>query len=165
MRYILLVIGSVLAVLFILQLKKGKDFESLVENLDDNAYPLHELYSVGFAWSHSTKLLEMKGKIASNLRTHATLLYEPQYAEYYANVAWAQAITLIHLFLTMTFLIAGVLYDMAGLMLIAGVFLTIVIAVYSLENMKNTISARTEECEAELPEVVSTIAILVNSGI
>lgn len=163
MRYIFLGIGSILAILFMVQIKKGKRFASIVEGLDSSTFPLNQLYVVGFAWS-STKLFKLRSKRAADLRAQATLLYDSQYAEYYANVAWAQTITLVHLFLTMSFLMAGILYDLAFLMLVGGIFLSIVVAAYCLENMKNTLTKRTEECEAQLPEVVSTMAILVNSG-
>lgn len=163
MRYIFLGIGSILAILFMVQIKKGKRFASIVEGLDSSTFPLNQLYVVGFAWS-STKLFKLRSKRAADLRAQATLLYDSQYAEYYANVAWAQTITLVHLFLTMSFLMAGIMYDLAFLMLVGGIFLSIVVAAYCLENMKNTLTKRTEECEAQLPEVVSTMAILVNSG-
>ena len=147
MRYIFLGIGSLLAFFFIIQLSKGKKYESIVENLDGNAFPLNQLYSVGFAWS-STKLFSLKGKIAADLRSNASLLYEPQYADYYANVVWAQTITLVHLFLAVTFLMAGMIYDSAALILIAGIFMSVVAAAYCLENMKNMLAKRTEECES-----------------
>lgn len=163
MRYIFLGIGSIFAILFIVQLMSGKKYEKLVENLDSNAFPLCELYGVGFVWS-STKLFRLKGKLFLELKTQASLLYEPQYAEYYANIIWAQTITLIHLFLTFTFLLAGIMYDLAILMLPTGGFMSLVLGTYCLENMKNSLVKRTEECEFQLPEVVSTMAVLVNSG-
>lgn len=163
MRFVLLLIGSVLAVLFILQMMRGKQYLSWVETLDGNEFPLCELYTVGFAWA-ATPLFAFKGKRAVELKTQAGMLYEPVYADYYAMVAWAQTLTLGHLFLAATFLLAGVMYQMVALILLAGCFMSVIIVVYSLENMKNKLSARTEECEAQLPEVVSTMAILVNSG-
>lgn len=163
MRYIFLGIGSILAVLFIIQLIRGKRYIAIVENLDSSVFPLNELYVAGFAWS-SMKLLKLRGKMESNLKQHASLLYEPQFAEYYANVAWAQAITFINLFLAVTFLMTGIMYDSAALMLVAGIFMSVLMGAYCLENMKNTLASRTQECESQLPEVVSTMAILVNSG-
>lgn len=163
MRYIFLGIGSILAGLFILQLIRGKKYEAIVENLDGNMFPLNGLYSSGFAWS-SGKIFKLKGKRAVELQMQASLLYEPQYAEYYANVSWAQTITLVHLFLAITFLMAGIMYDSAALMLVVGNFMSILIATYCLQDMKNALSKRTEECESQLPQVVSTIAVLVNSG-
>lgn len=163
MRYLLLGIGSVLGILFIIQLLRGKKYDPIVANLDGDVFPLNELYVVGFAWS-SLKPFHLKGKLSTELKHHASLLYEHQYAEYYANVAWAQAITLAHLFLSATFLMAVVMYDAAALMLTAGLFMSILVFTYCLENMKNTLSDRTLECESQLPEVVTTMAILVNSG-
>lgn len=163
MQYIFIGFGTVLAILFMVQLSKGKKFDSAVENLDSNIFPLNALYGVGFVWS-STKIFQLKGKLAANLRAQSSLLYEPQFADYYSNVVWAQTITLVHLFLTVTSLVAGIMIDMASFMLIVGIFMCILLATYCLENMKNTLSKRTEECELQLPEVVSTMAILVNSG-
>lgn len=163
MQFIFIGLGSVLAILFMIQMKKGEKFESIVENLDSNVYPLNSLYSVGFVWS-STKLFRLKGKVAYELKTQASMLYEPQYAEYYANVAWAQMLTLVHLFASVTFMMAGIMYENAAFMLLVGIFMCVLIATYSLQNMKNTLSKRTEESEAQLPEVVSTMAVLVNSG-
>lgn len=156
-------IGSILSIIFIAFLKKGEKYEYLVENLDANEFPLNELYTVGFVWS-KVGVFKLKGKMASELKTEATLLYEPQYAEYYANIIWAQTLTLVHFFLTMTFLCAAIMYAMAGLMLVAGGFMSALVGIYCIENMGNTLKNRTRECENELPEVVSTMAVLVNSG-
>lgn len=163
MQYLLMLIGTVLAVLFILQMMKGRSYISYVENLDENEFPLKDLYIVGIAWS-SVGMFQLKGKTAAELKQQAALLYDPQYAEYYAHVAWAQCLTFAHLFSAATFLLAGFLYDAAAIMLLGGIFLTATMIVYSLQKMKNSVSARMEECEAQLPEIVSTMAILVNSG-
>jgi tight adherence protein C len=162
MQYLFLGIGTVLAVLFLVQILKGQPYNTYVENLDENEFPLKDLYIVGFMWS--AKTFPLKGKQAAELKQQAGLLYDLQYAEYYANVAWAQCITFVHLFLTATFLLSGVLYDAAAIMIIGGLFMTVTMVMYSLQNMKNKVSSRMEECEAQLPEVVSTMAILVNSG-
>lgn len=163
MRFILLIFGTVLTVLFIVQLIRGKKFNMMVENLDEKEFPLGSLYIVGFSWS-ATKFLPFQGKRAAMLKNHAGMLYEIQYAEYYANIVWAQAITMSHLLLTVTLLIAGIMYDSLFLWLGAGIFFTVLCSTYCMQNMKNILEKRTQECEIQLPEVVSTMAILVNSG-
>ena len=163
LQYICVGVGCFLALLFIIQLGRGKKYAPIVENLDSNTFPLSDLYVVGFAWS-AKGLFRLKGKNLSKLQMQAALLYEPQYAEYYANVAWAQVISLVHLFLAVTFLLASVMYEYVAFILGVGVFMCVLLVTYGMENMKNIISKRTEECEAQLPEVVSTMAILVNSG-
>ena len=60
MRFISMVIGTLLAVLFIVHLIKGKKYMPMVEKLDDSSYPLHDLYVVGFSLS-KTKLFAFRG--------------------------------------------------------------------------------------------------------
>lgn len=163
MRYFLLGIGTLLAVLFILRLRQGESLGELVDHLNGETYPLAPLYVVGFVWS-SGKLFALRDKRAAELRMQASLLYEEQYAEYYANVTWAQALTLTHLLLTLTFMAAGILFGSWGFLLGAGIFLSVLTALYCLESMKSALEKRTAACEAQLPEVVSSMAILVNSG-
>ncbi len=163
MQFVLMGIGSFLSILFILKLVNGNKYDYLIENLDNDTYPLYFLYGVGFNWS-SSKLFSANGEIRFQLKSHAGLLYGPQYAEYYSNLVWAQTLTFVHFFLTLTFLLAGLFYDSVWLMIIAGIFVTVFAATYCLENMKNMLIERTEECELQLPEVVSALAILVNSG-
>lgn len=163
MQIMLVGIGTILAIVFIVQINKGKKYEQYVINLDSNVFPMAELYTVGFSWSN-TKIFEFKGELASNLKKQSTLLYGVQYADYYANVFWAQTITFVHLFLSVTFLIAGIMVDLSLFMLVVGIFFSVVMGMYCMEYMKNELSKRTEECEYQFPEVISTMAILVNSG-
>lgn len=163
MRIVILSLGTVLALLFSIQLKGGQKYLQMVEKLDDNSYPLHTLYVVGFAWS-KTKLLAFKGKLAATLVNQASLLYGTRFAKFYGTLAWAQAITLCHLIVTLTFLLASILYSSAGIILVSGLFMAVFCVIYSLEDMKNTLQKRTENCNYELAQVVSTMAILVNSG-
>lgn len=162
-RFVLLFVGTVLAILFIIQLNRGKESAYLFENLDSNKYPLSGLYPVGYAWA-SKGILRFKGDFATELKMQAAMLYEPQYCEYYASTTWYQTITLVHFFLTLTFLIAGWMYGSATFILIVGLAISAVAGFFFMTQMKNNLSERTEKCEAQLPEVVSTMAILVNSG-
>lgn len=163
MQFVLVGIGSVLAIMFLVQMVRGKKYDSMVENLDSNAFPLNSLYIVGLMWNQ-TKPFMLKGKSKAELESQASMLYSLKFAEYYAHMAWVQMLTLVHLFAAVTFLLAGIMYENAAFMLLVGSFMCVLIATYSLENMKNTLSARTKECDAQLPEVVSTMAVLVNSG-
>ena len=162
-RFVLLLIGTVLAILFIIQLNRGKESAYLFENLDKNKYPLSGLYPAGYAWA-SRGLLQFKGDLATELKIQASMLYEPQYSEYYASTAWYQTISLVHFFLTLTFLLAGWMFDSATFILIVGLVISAIAGYFFLTQMKNNLSERTEKCELQLPEVVSTMAILVNSG-
>ncbi len=162
-RVILLAVGTALAVSFLIQLRRGKQYDNIVGGLDPMEYPLCALYTVGFAWS-TTSVFRFRGKLAARLKREAGLLREEQYADFYANIAWAQALTLIHMMLAFTFLAAGLVYSSFAFVLAVGIFFTVFMGAYSLTSMKNTLASRTQECDMNLPEVVSTMAILLNSG-
>ena len=163
MRIVILLIGTVLAILFIIQLNRGKESAYLFENLDSAKFPLASLYPAGYAWSQSGPL-KFKGNIAQELKSQAVLLYEPQYAEYYASTVWCQTVSLVHFFLTITFLLAGLMYGSRGFILFVGIAISAFAGYFFMTQMKSNLTERTEKCEAQLPEVVSTMAILVNSG-
>ena len=163
MRYTVLAIGTVLALLFVIQLFRGQKYTSMLEKVDSEKFQLCSLYVVGFAWS-KTKLFAFPGKLASSLMNEASLLYEPRFAKFYGNLVWAQTLTMTHLAATVTCLLAGIYYSLFGVLLFAGIFMTVYIAVSCLQDMKNTLNTRTANCERELAEVVSNMAILVNSG-
>ena len=136
----MLFIGTVLAVLFVIQEIRGAEAGYLFENLDVGRFPLSGIYSVGYAWSNKGPI-KLKGKMLADLKSQAAVLYPSQY-----------------------FLLAGLLDSIRGLVVFAGVLLTVVAIGFFLTQFKQIISERTAKCEAVLPEVVSTMAILVNSG-
>lgn len=163
MRLIFAMIGTFLGITFILQLLRGQKYNPLFENLDSEEFPLASFYVVGYAWSMSG-MFPFDGKQANKLRGEAAILYEPQYADYYGRTYWSMTLTLVHLILTFAFLLGAVMYSSALLIVGGGVFMAILMGSYCLSKMESTLNERTEKCESELPEVVSTMAILVNSG-
>lgn len=156
-----MLLGSVLAILFIIKILRGEKYFYLVENLEGGEYPVKSLYCVGFSWSES-KLLALKGKIREKLIGQAKLLYDAKFAEYYASLVWAQAITFIHLCLTIGLLLAGAFNS--ALMLIIGLAMAGVFGFYFINRMNDLLKTRETECTAELPEIVSTMALLINAG-
>lgn len=161
MRFVYLLLGSALAILFIIKILRGEKYFYLVENLEGGEYPVKSLYCVGFSWSES-KLLALKGKIREKLIGQAKLLYDAKFAEYYASLVWAQAITFIHLCLTIGLLLAGAFNS--ALMLIIGLAMAGVFGFYFINRMNDLLKTRETECTAELPEIVSTMALLINAG-
>lgn len=161
MRLIYLILGSIVGLLFIIKLLTGGKYERLVENLDANDFPLRGIYFVGFSWA-AFPPLALKGKLRENLVGQAKLLYDPRYAEYYAYVVWAQFLAFIHLGLAFGLLLAGALNS--GLMLLIGLVVAVVFGYYSINRMNDLLQTRERECTAELPEIVSTMALLINAG-
>ena len=163
MRIVVLLIGTALTVLFVIQEKRGAEAAELYENLDAGRFPMSGVYTVGYAWTMKGPF-RLKGKLGSNLRAQAAVLYPQQFADYYSTAVWAQVISFVHLILAFTFVIAGLMYSMCGFWLFAGIVLAGVSAGFFLTQFKELIKERTTKCDYQLPEVVSTMAILVNSG-
>lgn len=163
LRTILLVLGTILAALFLIQLKKGTKYDNMLNGLDGMEFPLCGLYGVGFAWSSGAPF-RFQGKFAAELKRQSALIYEEKFADYYANVVWAETITLVHMTLAFAFLLAGCFYTSFRFILAVGIFLAVFFGAYAMTNMKNMLSSRREECDAQLAEAVSTMAVLLNSG-
>ena len=129
--------------------------------MESNEFPLKNLYCTGFAWSE-LPFLALKGKNREKLVSQAKLLYDVRFAEYYATVVWAQFLSFVHLSLLLGFLLAGVMNS--GLMLFVGLVMAVVFGFYFINRMNDLLTTREKECVAELPEIVSTMALLINAG-
>lgn len=161
MRIFYLAVGTVLLAVYLVGALRGGKYYAMVENLDPGEYPLRSLYGVGFVLSAKGPLA-LKGKAREKLVGQAKLLYDPKYAEYYAHVAWAQALAFIILGLTFGFIMAG-LMDSA-LMLLIGLAIAGLFGWFFLNRMNDKLSDRETACTAELPEIVSSMALLINAG-
>lgn len=162
MQIAYLTLGSILTILFIVQSLKGKKYNNMVENLDSAEFPLKSIYVIGFAWN-DWKLLALKGKTKEKLLDNAKLLYESKYAEYYAAVVWSQVLSFSHLCLIVGLLLAGALNSF--FMLFIGIGVAVVFDFYFLNRMNDLLKTRGDACVEELPEIVSTMALLINAGI
>lgn len=162
-RLIVMILGTILTFLFLIQMLRGKKYDKYVRDLDGMEFPLKDLFIVGFAWL-TFPPLTLKGKRKDTLVHTASLVYEPQYALYYANLTWAQTITYAHLGLALSCLLAAVLYGNFIYVFGVGLFVTMFLVMYGYTAMTNKVSERRDKCEAELADAVSTMAILLNSG-
>ena len=134
--FIILGIGTVLTVLFLTLLFKGAAYDDLIEPLDSDAFPMKILYSAGFALQ-DTKLLRLRGKLGARLRDSASLYYGKKFGEFYARAVWAQALSFV---------------------------LASLAAYYFLTYSDGELKKRRAACEGELPNAISKLALLVNSG-
>ncbi len=161
MRALYLIIGSILTALLAMKLIGGEKYSYLVENIDGDDFPIKNLYVIGFSWSEGV-LLSFKGKIRETLIGQAKLMYDPKYAEYYATVVWAQAITFVHISLSLGFILAGMFNS--GFMACMGIASAGILGYYSINRMNDLLNEREKKCVYELPEIVSTMALLINAG-
>ena len=100
-----------------------------------------------------------------NLKKQAKLLWGDRYYEYYANLAWAQFLSLTLLVVSVGFSLSGFLKtEQLPILLILVLLFVAAFWNLSLSRMKEKVQQRREACEAEFPNMVSKLALLINSG-
>lgn len=164
MSIAVLAIGTILSVCFAVLLFRGRRYDYMIEPLDNDAFPLKFLYSVGFSLQ-SIKQLQLRGKLGARLRDSTTLFYGKKFGEFYARAIWAQILSYVLLSVALMFLAAGLFSgDMCAFFVIVGVFLAVLSAYYFFTYHENKLKERRLDCEQELPNAISKLALLVNSG-
>ena len=163
-QLIFLILATVFTLLFVANLSKGKKYVPLVEGLDEKEYFLKGIYVVGFSLNEG-KLFHLRGKLERDLKKNAKLVWDNIYFEYYANLAWAQFLSLAVLVLAFGFSFAALLGGEAALM-IAGIVILFVMAIWNLcmSKMKEAVAKRRDACVLEFPNMVSKLSLLINSG-
>ena len=161
---IFLIISFGIGLFFILMLLSSSKYDEYIEPLDKKQFMFCEIYGVGF------KVLEMikfdyKSKIAKETRDQITILYGERYADYYLRVYYAQKVSLSLLILAMMSAVSS-LASGSDKALIFGlaILVTGVIYYYFTKLPDSQIKKRSETFLLEFPNAVSTIALLVNSG-
>ena len=161
MNFIMLLLASITTVLFLVNLARGKQYGYMVESLDGGEYFLKELYVVGFSLNDG-KIFKLRGKMERNLKKQAKLLWGDRYYEYYANLAWAQFLSLTLLVVSIGFSLSGFLKtEQIPILLILVLLFIAAFWNLSLSKMKEKVQKRREECEAEFPNMVSKLALLI----
>lgn len=163
-KALLLVIATISTILFLIGLSKGKKYAAYVENLDSKEYFLKEFYIAGFALSE-IKIFSLRGKLERDLKKNAKLIWDNVYYEYYANLAWAQFLSLSVLVTAFGMMIASLVGGEASL-LFAGIVVLFILALwnFSISKMKESVAKRRDECLMEFPNMVSKLSLLINSG-
>lgn len=153
--------GLVILLLWLFLYMQGRKDRRLFEGLNDEDYPLHEMYFVGYC---ATQLLKInyKNKQARSLRRQLGSLYEPKYADYYLRVVYAQRYTMaltVMAFATPLYCISGSI-ALFVIMLIGGGAAYL----YYGKATQDLINKKMDDILSDFSDVVSKLALLVNSG-
>jgi len=164
LNIIFLALSLVVGLSFIILLVTSGEFEEYIAPLDKKEFTVPEIYGVGF------KLLKMfncefKGREAKQIREDVTVLYGERYADYYLRVMYAQKISLVYMIFALVCALSALAEGTDKLLLLGiGIVLCGVLYYYFTNQTKNKVKKRSERFMDEFPNAVSTIALLVNSG-
>lgn len=160
---VLLLIDTLLCVQMVLWYIKGKRYAPMLETLSEKEYPAKQLYRIGLA-AQEKGLFRFSGNRAHTMISDAALVYGPKYAEFYARISWAQGITLSTVILV---LILAIACNTSGNILFfaaVGAAMAAALFINSANDLKERLKKRQDACMVEFPDMISKVALLVNSG-
>ncbi len=164
LNIVFLCLSLILGFSFVIFLLTSGEFENFITPLNKKEFQLTEIYGVGF------RLLKMfnfeyKTKGANQLRENVAILYGERYADYYMRVLYAQKLSISYLFLTIFTAVSCFAEGTDKIILFAlGLVVSFVVYYYYSTLPATKIKQRSERFMDEFPNAVSTIALLVNSG-
>lgn len=158
---VMFIIGFVLLAVWMFFFFTGRKDEAFFEYLDEENFPLKEIYFVGYAIMNKLNY-QYKSKKDRELRKELAILYGEKYADYYVRVVYAQKITLGFTL----FQLAVPVYALANDVMAAVVVLLFAFCAYYYygTNTSDKIKKRSEELLGDFSDVVSKLALLTNAG-
>ncbi len=149
---------------FLLLLITSGEFDSYIAPLDSKKFMLPEIYGVGFKLLKLFKF-EYKTRGANQLREEVSILHGERYADYYMRVYYAQKISICYLIFAIGSAISALAEGTDKLLIFALVVVVCgALFFYFSKQTADNIKKRSERFMDEFPNAVSTIALLVNSG-
>lgn len=161
---VILAITVLVSLLFIVFLLKSGQYNDYIATLDDKEFPIKEVYGVGFVLADKLKL-DYKSKFANDLRQQVVILYGEKYSEFYIRVLYAQKFSLCWLILVASGIFACLAQGSDSLVIFGlGLVLVGVMYYYFNTMASSKIKKKSAIYLKDFPNVVSTIALLVNAG-
>lgn len=161
-RIILLITASGLVFLWIiLAVKDADSYGDIIASIDPEKYRFPELFCIGFSIMRYLKI-DTKSKKARKRIKEISEVQGKKYAEYFyyiiCGAKWTYGFTLI-----VIFALLGALGNSA-LALFFGIVMAVMIMWYLDEVMNDQLNDRRDELLADMPQMLSKLTLLVNSG-
>ena len=164
LNIIFLSLSLIVGFSFVLLLLTSGEFQELITPLDKKKFMMPEIYGVGFKVAKILKL-EYKGREARQTRDNVVVLYGERYADYYLRVLYAQKISIVYFVFAVICALSALAEGTDKLLLFGlGVVICGVLYYYFTTLPASQVKKRGERFLNEFPNAVSTIALLVNSG-
>lgn len=146
-KLICMVLGTVLAVLFILFTLRGRKEDWRIEGVPQKEFSDKELWAAGFAMQ-KLPVFSMDSAVGKKMMSASAILHPEnggRFVEYWARLYWARTLSMSLLVLALAFC-ASVFMDgyMVFVVLIAGVAMVAVIYSNGANEMSNQLKKRSE---------------------
>ncbi|MDO5346696.1 MAG: type II secretion system F family protein [Lachnospiraceae bacterium] len=144
-----------------LYIKYHSAFNAYIDNLSPKEYKMPELFFIGMGFMHATKYNLHSRKGRARIKEISEIKGQ-KFAEYYYYVIKAATFTYILTLIPLA-LILGAMSDNA-MMLLIGICLAVLLIRYLEKDTNDKLEERREELMLDLPQVLSKMALLINSG-
>lgn len=161
-RIILLIVATIaVAIWCVLAIKYEQTYAEITESIDETKYRYPELFCIGFAIMRFLKI-NTSGKQARKRIKEIAEVQGKKYAEYYYYIIngakWTYGLTVLVLFALL-----GAMGN-SGIALFFGLVLSILLMWYVDETMNDQLEQRRDDLLTDLPQMLSKLTLLVNSG-
>lgn len=161
-RIILLIVATIaVAIWCVLDIKYEQTYAEITESIDETKYRYPELFCIGFAIMRFLKI-DTSGKQARKRIKEIAEVQGKKYAEYYYYIIngakWTYGLTVLVLFALL-----GAMGN-SGIALFFGLVLSILLMWYVDETMNDQLEQRRDDLLTDLPQMLSKLTLLVNSG-
>lgn len=166
-KLIFLILGTALTAAYVLLTFRGQKYDPFIEKLPKEGFSDKELWAAGYAMQEM-RVFSLESPIGQKLMGQAKLLHpenEGKYAEYWTRLYLARTLSLSLMTAAFVFCATGFMEGiMVALTPIVG--LVAVYAVYDsgANAMTNELKKRSDACLMEFSNVVSKLALLMNTG-
>ncbi len=149
---------------FVILLITSGEFEEYIAPLDSKEFMMAEIYGVGFKVMKILNL-EFKSREAVQTRENVVVLYGERYADFYLRAFYAQKISLIYFIFAIACALSALAEGTDKLLLFGlGIVTCGALYYYFTTLPASKVKKRSAKFMSEFPNAVSTIALLVNSG-
>lgn len=161
-RIFILVLSTALVFLWIVFAKKYENtYASIVNSINPEQYQYPELFCIGLALMHALKI-DSKSKKARKRIKEIAEVQGKRYAEYYFYVINAAKWT--YGFTVFVFLVLLGAMGNTPEAVLMGIVLAVLVMWYVEELLNDKLEARRDELLADMPQMLSKLTLLVNSG-
>lgn len=161
-RIFLLILTTALTLMWIVLAKKYESaYQPVIQSIDPEKYKYPELFCVGFALMKILKI-DSKSKKARKRVKEISEVQGRQYAEYYFYVINAEKWTYGFTVLVLFALFAALANEVLALLF--GAAMAFLVMWYIDELLNDRLEERRDELLADMPQVLSKLTLLVNSG-
>lgn len=161
-RLIVLILATVLALMWIiLVMKYEKIYKEITDSIDSEKYRYPELFCIGFTLMKWLKIDSSSRKARKRIK-EISEIQGKKYAEYYFYIINGAKWTYGYTVVVLSALLGAV--SNTPLAFVFGVLLAFLLMWYLEEVMNDQLEERRDELLADMPQMLSKMTLLVNSG-